>query len=384
VNRTSSCPSNGHRPVLVIHVFQVMDRGGAEIRTLEVLRHVDFTRVQPLIVTLSGCKGELASEFEEIGIDVVPMRLDFLFPLSFMRLLRAKQADAVHSHVSTFSGVPLLLASLARVPTRIAHFRSTGDEHGHSMRRRVQRAVMRALIDRTATAILGVAPAVLDQIWRADWEEDPRCRVLPTGVDPPVDTVTCRLEGPPVIAHIARPLPEKNRERAVEVFAAYLRRHPDARLLMVGRTLPQERLLLGDLADRLGATRAIVFTGEKRNVRDLLSRCDALLVTSAREGLPGVVLEGLSVGTPCLSSDIPGARFIAERLEGVRLQSLCSTNDTWAAALEKCSRRASASTRGTRMNEFAASDFTAAAVASSLTALWTRGIGDELDVPEAR
>jgi hypothetical protein len=199
----------------IVHVFGAMDRAGAELRTVEVVERLARAEFDTTYVTLSGRAGSLAERIRDSGDRVVPLKLDVRFPAAFVRLLRSSGADVVHSHVATFSGAVLVLAMVAGVRTRIAHFRSDGDQQVDSVRRRVQRTVMKVLIGRSATAVLGVSPGALDHGWTPRWRADPRCRVVPNGIDlravPAVDdrwTVREELgiaRGVPLICHVGRP-----------------------------------------------------------------------------------------------------------------------------------------------------------------------------------
>jgi glycosyltransferase involved in cell wall biosynthesis len=114
------------------------------------------------------------------------------------------------------------------------------------------------------------------------------------------------------------------------------------------------------------------FLGEVDDVRAVLTRCHALLVTSTREGLPGVVLEGLSVGTPCLSSDLPGSTFIKVHIDGIEVLSLSESDECWASALRAIVLSDSTQARAARAESFANSIFTSKKAAASMTDLWLR------------
>src|SRR5579863_9751693 len=112
-------------PIRILHIFGRMDRGGAETRTLELLRALDRRIYIFEFCSLSGQRGELDDEIVALGGKVHLLRLNAAFPSAFLYLLRKRQFAAVHSHVHLFTGIILLLAAVAGVPNRIAHFRST-------------------------------------------------------------------------------------------------------------------------------------------------------------------------------------------------------------------------------------------------------------------
>lgn len=324
----------------VVQVFGAMDRGGAEMRTLELIRRMDPGQVRSIFVTLSGRAGSLAGEFEAAGAEVAPLALSWRFPFAFIRLLRNQQVDAVHSHVATFSGAILLLARIARVRRRIAHFRSDGPSSRPSVAKRMQYGIMRALIRWNATDILGVSPGALTHGWCSDWAKDSRCRVLPSGIDlasfagvTSNGALRSHLGAgttDKVVIHIGRGVPLKNRERALRIFAELSRQRPTPWLAFIGADTPDDRARWRHLAADLGISERVDFFGERDDVPQLLADADLLLLTSHYEGLPGVILEAAAVGTPSLASDLPGVRFVASHLPDVIPLSLDASDGEWA------------------------------------------------------
>jgi hypothetical protein len=61
-------------PIKLLHVFSRTDRGGAEMRTLEVLRHADRSRYEFHFCTLSGEQGELDDELRSLGATIHSIR----------------------------------------------------------------------------------------------------------------------------------------------------------------------------------------------------------------------------------------------------------------------------------------------------------------------
>jgi glycosyltransferase involved in cell wall biosynthesis len=227
------------------------------------------------------------------------------------------------------------------VPRRIAHFRSDGDGKGESPRRRAQRWLMRRLIRAFATDVVAVSPAALEFAGPLDGTRV-RTEVIPSGLD--TDRIRRLLDRPgsavadrptrKLLVHVGRPKPDKNRALAVEVLRSCRSRGLDVSLALVGPTEPEEvavfRRQLGPEAGRL------LVLGERDDVPAVLAEADAVLMTSVLEGLPGVILESCAVGTPCVASDLPGARWIAEELPGsTRLVGLDQPIDTWVDAVEE-------------------------------------------------
>ncbi|CUU53800.1 Glycosyltransferase involved in cell wall bisynthesis [Parafrankia irregularis] len=380
------------RPRTVLHVFGVMDRAGAELRTVDLMRNLDPDRYRFVFVTLTGRPGALAEEIRSLGGSVHPCRLDLGFPVRFLRLLRALRPDVVHSCVATFSGAILLIARAAGVPLRVAHFHSTGDRHGASLRGRVQRAVMRQLIDWFATDLVAVAEATMTSLWRSDWQRERRCRVLYNGLDPapferalvttspasPASPVvaaavasTAAAEWRPTIVHVGRPDPVKNRSAAVDVLIALRRRGVPARLRVVGRQDAHESAQLRRRAELGGVADAFDLPGESFDIPGLMAGADLLLLTSRHEGLPTVVLEACAVGTPVLAPDLPGVVEIGRLLDGVTTVPQGCASEAWAeAAAGMLAAPPTSAQRVQALHAFSSSPFVMDQWRRGMTSLW--------------
>jgi glycosyltransferase involved in cell wall biosynthesis len=328
----------------VLHIFGAMDVGGAETRTIELMREQSPRGVESHFVTLSGRKGSLAPTIEALGGKVHPLALSPSFAWRFLRLVRQVQPAAIDSHVATFSGALVLLARAAGVPVRITRMHSTGDAHGSSPRRRLQRWAMRQLIHHNSTHIIGVSPAALAEGYRQDWQNDPRCEVIPNGVDVSrlwaasdfdLRQALGASEADVVCLHVGRASPEKNRARIPRVIAAMRERGINARGVLVGPEDPDDESEVRRVARELGVAEWVQVLGERHDIGYLMRAADLVLLTSLREGLPGTVLEAAAVGTPVLSSDVPGAVWISELLDGVECLSLDADDTVWASAAEQ-------------------------------------------------
>ena len=114
----------------VLHIFGIMNRGGAELRTISLMPRLRDRDVHFDFVALSGQRGVLDESLEQQGSSVHYIKLGFGMFVPLYRLLRSGEYSAIHSHVSLVSGILLLLARVAGIKIRIAHFRNTTDiEH---------------------------------------------------------------------------------------------------------------------------------------------------------------------------------------------------------------------------------------------------------------
>ena len=149
-----------------------------------------------------------------------------------------------------------------------------------------------------------------------------------TGLGIPADRITVIRNG--VDADLFRPVPREEarsrlglapgplvasvgnlvRGKGHHVVLRALARIPGARGLIVGRG-PEERRLREE-ASTLGISSRVDFRGEmpQRALRDVYAAADVLVLASASEGWPNVLLESLACGTPVVATDVGAVREI--------------------------------------------------------------------------
>lgn len=105
-----------------------------------------------------------------------------------------------------------------------------------------------------------------------------------------------------VLASVGNLIPTKGHHLII----ASLAEMPDTELLIAGRG-PQESALK-DLAHRHGVEGRVKFVGvlPQTELRWLYSAADALVLASAREGWPNVLLEAMACGTPAIATAVGG------------------------------------------------------------------------------
>ena len=356
----------------VLHIFGIMNRGGAELRTISLMPHMKQYGIEFDFVALSGQRGVLDESLEKQGSTIHHIRLGLGMILPLYRLLRSGKYAVVHSHVSLVSGLILLLARLAGVPIRIAHFRNTTDVAHESLLRRLRNRLLKRLILSNATKIFGVCQGALDGYWSSTQQQEKRFQVIYNGFELPTvnpdpmfwqDRLNQQLQSP-IVINVARMDYQKNHVRQVKIFAEYVQRFGSGTMVFVGKEIDTVRAEMLSVASQLKITDRLIFMGEQGDVLNLLTNADIMLFPSMWEGLPGAVIEAASVGMPVLGSAIPGIGEIASQLDHVVPYSLEHSDAQWAEKLHECLSRAD--TRQQRMTNFEGSVFQISANVESI------------------
>jgi teichuronic acid biosynthesis glycosyltransferase TuaC len=98
---------------------------------------------------------------------------------------------------------------------------------------------------------------------------------------------------------------------------------PDTDLLIVGEG--PERMALGRLAAKQGVSKRVRFLGriEQKQLPEIYSAMDALVLASSREGWANVLLEAMACGTPVVASAVWGTpEVVAAPEAGVLMKTL--------------------------------------------------------------
>ena len=132
---------------------------------------------------------------------------------------------------------------------------------------------------------------------------------------------------PPVILAAGRLTPQKGFRTLLHAFDRVRQRHP-CRLVILGEG--PERDALETMVQRLGLEGCCDLHGFTSNPFAYMRRARLFVLSSAWEGLPGVLIQAMACGTAVLSTDCPsGPREI---LDGGRLGTLVPVADPEALA----------------------------------------------------
>jgi glycosyltransferase involved in cell wall biosynthesis len=96
--------------------------------------------------------------------------------------------------------------------------------------------------------------------------------------------------------------PEKDQETLFVAMKKVIKDHPGVKLLIVGKGPLENRLRM--LAEELGIANNFEFTGEVRDISNILECIDFVVLSSLTEGLPIAVLEALAFEKPVVATSV--------------------------------------------------------------------------------
>lgn len=315
--------SSRTKPIRILHVVGILQRGGVETWLKHVLRQLDRDQIQIDFLVQTEMSGAYDAEVEALGCRIWRCPIDRIQPWryahQFKQILReggsgGNPYQIIHSHVHHFSGFTLRLAHQMKVPVRIAH--SHNDTSPVSKKagllRRLYMNLTQAWIYKHATVGFAASREAAQDLFGAQWEKDGRWQLLYYGVDllpfqthEDADQARFALGIPVdafVLGHVGRFEHQKNHPFLMEIAAEVCQRDPKAYLLMIGDgpLRPDVEALVAQSAwkDR------ILFVGLRPDVPRLMnSVMNIFVLPSLYEGLPLVGIEAQAAGLPMVLSD---------------------------------------------------------------------------------
>jgi len=321
-------PNEAQRPLRVVFTMPLGERyGGSETFLWTFLRHLDRSRVQPLVVFLQD--GGLVDEIAGLGVptqvlDAGRMRNIARLAVVIYRLARVLRRFGPDLVVS-WDAQPHIYSAPAAIISGAAP-RLMWWQH----------AVPQApslLAPATVTSLATALPArsIGASSWtsaRGQGQFRPRRRmvVVHPGIEAPaaappqrLDAARRRLGIEPsrrVVGVVGRLQGWKGQHRVLEAVSELRRQGVDAHALVVGGTVydapPDYERALRAMAIRPDLRGAVSFTGQVRDVSVYLGLMDALVNASTREPFGIVLIEAMALGVPVIAGNDGGPAEIVE------------------------------------------------------------------------
>jgi glycosyltransferase involved in cell wall biosynthesis len=186
------------------------------------------------------------------------------------------------------------------------------------------------LLFRTPDVITLYGKSLLPYALKAGIDKE-KIRVIPTGIDIKKSFVSIeskadirkKLNLPPntgVVLYAGLLVPRKGIGKIIKV--AHKLRKEDVVFLLAGDG--PNRKEYENQVKELALEKKVMFLGWRTDMHKLYQASDVLLLPAEGEGLPGVVMEAMAYGVPCVASNIP---CIPDLIENNKSGFLCAKDD---------------------------------------------------------
>lgn len=282
------------KPIRVCFLIQAMSDGGAQKQCIYLLNELagrDDIELH-LLHFFPGVHDGLLKR-ENIKIKEIRVKSNY-DPLNILRLRRELEQVRPHILLSWLHACDTYSFFLRRSMPSLRWIMT----ERNSFYVRDVRFWLRRHLGRYADAIISNSPQG-DEYWRGANARGRRF-VIPNIVQTPQAT---SIERNNTILHVGRLEPQKNVEVLIQVFCTLARRRDDLSFMLVGDG--SLRSNLEAVVTKEGLRSRIEFAGFRSDAARYISAARALVSISHHEGLPNVLLEGVSAGTPIVASAIP-------------------------------------------------------------------------------
>jgi glycosyltransferase involved in cell wall biosynthesis len=335
--------------IKVLHIITRLIIGGAQENTMYTAEYLDKLHFQVDVISgpQTGMEGSLIDEFRIRGIHllILPQLVREINPIKdviaiyrLSMLIRKNHYSIVHTHSSKAGILGRIAAFLASSPV-IVH-----TVHGWSFHNYLPHWVRSIYIllerftARFTDAIIVVSKNDLTKGINNKISQRNKYFLIHSAIPLPdfspalIDRDSIRQElgvsnKTPLLGFIGRFSPQKNPLEWVRVAALVQQAVPDCHFLMVGNGPLRNQVT--SLLIELDLVQNTTMTGLRRDIPQLLSIMDVLLLTSLWEGLPRVIPEAMLVGVPVVASAVDGS---AEIIQNDVTGYICTPGDSQAHA----------------------------------------------------
>ena len=326
--------------IRVLHVFGIMDCGGAETMIMELYRNIDRTKIQFDFVVHTEQKGYFDDEIYSLGgrIYKVPKfsyQTIIQYRKQWNKLLSEHiEWTIIHGHVRSTASIYLSIGrKLGRYT--IAHSHSISSGKGLS-------SVVKDLLQKRIKAdyYLACSEAAGKWLFGEQIVCSDKFSVLHNSIstnkyvfDEQVRKNTrnkFHCEDTFLVGHVGSFYDVKNHYFLLDVFKYICERNPLSKLILVGDGYLKENI--EKRVKELGISDKVIFTGVRSDVNKLLMAMDVFVFPSKYEGLGMVIIEAQATGLLSVISDkVPNESIITEGV--VSVKSLEETPEQWAECI---------------------------------------------------
>ena len=287
-----------------------LGRGGTERLLAGAVRHMDPARFRAEIAYLLPWKDAFVGEIEADGTPVRCLDAPKPYSLAWARRLRQIVRDHDIGLVHTHMPLPAVVARLVLPPARRGGPVVVHTEHNMWGRYRLPTRWLNRLTYRRNAAVMAVSDGVAQSI-----RSSVPVEVVIHGIDSaamhhgPEARARARAAlgiaaDAPVVGTVGNMTAKKDHATLLRAFAEVHAAHAGAKLLLVGIGPLEDELRA--LTASLGLADAVVFTGMREDVFELLPGFDLFVLSSRFEGLPIALLEAMASGVAPVSTRVGG------------------------------------------------------------------------------
>lgn len=315
------------KPLRILQVLTIMNRGGAETMIMNYYRNIDRTKVQFDFLLHRQEQGSFDEEIISLGGKIY--RMNAISPKNYLNYRRSlsqffdqhPEYKIVHSHLNALSFIILQIAKKKKIPIRIAHshiaveafaikkiFTPNTDVKA-TIKDSIQ-SLIRHRVRKYASHYFACGKKAA--IWLYGKKNLEKVTIINNAIDSSRFTFNQNTrkkirqnfqipENAKLIGHVGRFDEQKNHFFIVKVFQELIKIESSAQLILIGDGGLRPKI--ENLISETSLTSKVHFLGIREDIPELLQAIDIILFPSLYEGLPLTLIEAQAAGLKIVASD---------------------------------------------------------------------------------
>ena len=297
----------------VLHVFRIMNRGGAETATMNIYRNLDRDKIQFDFICMDTEEGEFDNEIYSLGGKIYrinPPSLHYIKHIkSIIKICKEREYAAIQIPTQFHSGVVCLAAYLAKIPVRIVYSHSAGDVSKNVIRK-VYNHICRLLINLFSTDKLACGELAGKFLFGKKCKN---FKILHNGIDLKNYYSISKEEKEKVkkefkiedddfvIGHVGSFKKLKNQVFFINIAKELIKEKKKFKIILVGDG--EDRKSIGNIIKEEGLENYFILPGIREDIPKIMSIFNVFVMPSLYEGFPMVIIEALATLKNCVVSN---------------------------------------------------------------------------------
>lgn len=337
------------KPIRVLQVLTIMNRGGAETMIMNYYRNIDRTKVQFDFLLHRKEEGAFDNEIQNLGGKI--FRFDPISPLRIAKYIKElddffknhKEYAIVHSHLNSLSYFVLKVAKKHNIQTRVSHSHWAMDDNlilklfkKNTDRKSLTKDYIQHIIRKGVRKVSThhFACGMKAGYWL--FGNKINFQVINNAIDSALYSYNkdsrelirqkLNIVEKKVIGHVGRFNEQKNHFFLIEIFNELLKLSDDYHLILIGDGNLKTKVK--ELVDNLGISSKVSFLGVLDNVNEVIQGMDYFVFPSIYEGLPVSLIEAQASGLKILASS--NITKEVDLNKQINFMELTKTPNVWA------------------------------------------------------
>lgn len=317
---------SSNRRIKIVHLVTSLEVGGAQHNMLLGLPRLDPEKYEHILISIMD-RMQMEQQFKEQGIEVHSLglnrKIDLAVALRLRSLLKKLRPDILHTYLIHGNVLGRIVGRLVGVPIIIGSELTIG-----------QAGTLGKLLTKLTNPLTNAVEVNSETVGKAVVADlgvpKEKIEVIFPGLDldafsGTVNRANIRSEigvsdDQHLVLFVGRLRPVKGPEYGIKAFAVAVSKKPNLHLVLVGEG--EQRSFLENFTTELGIEEKTTFLGARKDLPDVLSAADSILMPSLTEGFPRVANEAMAASKPIVATRVGGIpEAIIDGVTGLLVES---------------------------------------------------------------